>query len=372
MFSYNSHSLCFSPFRQVLLCALNVRALIICAPFLCSINLYAADIEVVEAQPSSVGVDAPLVQSRQSSTEPLSTTSSSTVSSSTVPSSTVYSTAANSSVNYRLDDRPSDTQTELLLQLQVLQSEMMQLRGLVEEQAHHIEQLQQRRLDDYVDLDRRIGELAKSGTTSSTTIDKPSISVNASSKPQIAAPVTVSQSAISNGVKSLAGVDSNRSVSAANPNIVVASSGSKNISVGNDLVGESKDTSGRSDDQGLEVYKAAYDKVKNRKFDEAKVDMVAFVGEYPNHSKAPNAYFWIGELYYHDSDMSESKKAFNVLVEDFPGHRKVPDAKFKLAKIFHQSGDSKQATALLESVVKEHSSSRVAKPAKEYLENSVR
>lgn len=328
---------------------------------MCSVNLYAADIEVVEAQPSSVGVDVTPVQSRPSSTVP----------SSTAPSTTVYSTA-DSSANYRLDDRPTDTQTELLLQLQVLQSEMMQLRGMVEEQAHHIEQLQQRRLDDYVDLDRRIGEVAKSGTVSSATTNKSSISVNASSKPQVAAPVTVPQTVISTETKSLRGVDSNRSVATTDSDIVVASSGSKTISVANDFVGGADDNSGRSDDQGLQVYKAAYDKVKNRKFDEAKVEMVAFVGEYPNHRYTPNAYFWIGELYYHDSDMSESKNAFNVLVRDFPEHRKVPDAKFKLAKILHQSGDSKKAKVLLESVVKEHSSSRVAKPAKEYLENSLR
>lgn len=50
-------------------------------------------------------------------------------------------------------------QAELFYQLQAMQQEVLDLRGLVEVQAYEIKRLKQQRLDDYVDLDRRIVSL---------------------------------------------------------------------------------------------------------------------------------------------------------------------------------------------------------------------
>lgn len=65
-------------------------------------------------------------------------------------------------------------QAELFYQLQAMQQEVLDLRGLVEVQAYEIKRLKQQRLDDYVDLDRRIvalgGSAAKTkGETQSET-----------------------------------------------------------------------------------------------------------------------------------------------------------------------------------------------------------
>ena len=46
--------------------------------------------------------------------------------------------------------------SELYYQVQNLQQEVIELRGLVEQQNHHLQKLKQQRLDDYIDLDRRI------------------------------------------------------------------------------------------------------------------------------------------------------------------------------------------------------------------------
>ena len=60
----------------------------------------------------------------------------------------------------------SDSVAEMYYQMQVLQQEVLQLRGMVEEQAFEIKKLKQQRLDDYVDLDRRISQLNSSGASS--------------------------------------------------------------------------------------------------------------------------------------------------------------------------------------------------------------
>ena len=61
---------------------------------------------------------------------------------------------ATSSASSMTGDQP------LFYQMQVLQQEVRQLRGLVEEQAYLIQKLQQDQRLQYVDLDRRVAALA--------------------------------------------------------------------------------------------------------------------------------------------------------------------------------------------------------------------
>ena len=54
---------------------------------------------------------------------------------------------------------------DMFEQMQALRQEVQELRGLVEQQANELQQLKQQRKDDYLDLDRRVSELQKSGVT---------------------------------------------------------------------------------------------------------------------------------------------------------------------------------------------------------------
>lgn len=64
----------------------------------------------------------------------------------------------------------ANQQTDLYFRLQALQQEVLELRGLVEEQAFELNRLKQQRQDDYLDLDRRIGALS-GGATKATAND---------------------------------------------------------------------------------------------------------------------------------------------------------------------------------------------------------
>lgn len=48
-------------------------------------------------------------------------------------------------------------------QIQAMQEEIQQLRGLVEQQANDIKKLKSQREEDYMDLDRRVSALSKGG-----------------------------------------------------------------------------------------------------------------------------------------------------------------------------------------------------------------
>ena len=49
---------------------------------------------------------------------------------------------------------------DMVLQIQQLQDEIRQLRGLLEEQSYELETIKRRQRDQYLDLDQRISEMA--------------------------------------------------------------------------------------------------------------------------------------------------------------------------------------------------------------------
>lgn len=208
----------------------------------------------------------------------------------------------------------SNPQTELFLQFQRLQREVMDLRGQVEEQAYQIKKLTKQRKDDYVNLDERIGALS--------------------------------------GRKSEARSRSDRLT--ADP----APEAKANLPTG-DPAAESK------------VYKAAYALVKNQQFDEALSAFDDFILLYPSGEYAPNAHYWLGELYLYKSDLPQAIEEFSVIVDDHPQHRKAPDAMFKLAKAYHVKGDIETARSMLNRVISDYqkTDSKAPKLASDYLKN---
>ena len=228
---------------------------------------------------------------------------------------------------------------ELFVQLQALQAEVRELRGLVEQQSYTIEQLSQRRMDDYLDLDRRIAEL--------------------------------SGGAPSNAVES-GDAEPGAGVTPAATNTAAARNSYSTQSNNNPAPVPPAPLSAAKADEAKQAYRAAYQKVKDRQFDQARVSLVAFVKSHPDSHYVPNAHFWLGELYYLESDLDQSRDSFTALITGYPQHRKVADAKFKLGKVYHQQGDQDAARGMLESVLNDHPGSTAANPAREYLNNSLR
>ena len=306
----------------------------------------AVEVEVVEGEPDAIGLGTLDSDNAQRNRRPVSNSA-----------TTIYQTQNAAASTYA-----ADTSTELLLQVQALQDELRLLRGQLEEQNFKLQRLQEQGKQDYIELDKRILALDKDQLRQGKQISASSSKRALTAEPQIASEA--------------AAASDNRQVPAVRNDLAQGSS---------ETVRETDEVDNKTDNvlrtetrvvsidtnQGREVYKTASNMVKERKFEEAKLAMVAFIADYPENKYVPNAYFWLGELYYHDSNFSKSRSQFSTLIDKYPDHRKVPDAKFKLAKVVHQQGDAKQARRLLRSVVSDHSASRVAKSAREYLENNI-
>ena len=198
--------------------------------------------------------------------------------------------------------------------MQNLQEEVRMLRGLVEELSYDLQQVKQRQLDDYLDLDRRLG--LGSNINESAVSDR------------FTSPV-----AILDLQDALAGL---------------ASSGtSAGMDVSTSPIGV---TSGLVDDQSLVKadYNAASKKLlKERDIEGAAVALKMHLETYPGSPFAANAHYWLGEIYEFRGEAELAVESFEVVINNYSDHNKAMDARYKLGKLYYKQGDSKRAVALL-------------------------
>jgi tol-pal system protein YbgF len=207
----------------------------------------------------------------------------------------------------------------LFSQIQQLQQQVMELNGKLEEQAHELRMLQEQSLQRYVDLDKRIGTGAAAGVAGSTAVDAAS--------PDTTIP------AVSTAVAGTAPVAAQ--------------------------AGEA------------EAYRAAYALVQSQRFDQAVQAFQQFQRNYPAGKYAPNAYYWLGELYLvvQPADLESSRQAFTMLLSQYPDNSKAPDALYKLGKVQFMKGNREKAREYLDQVISRYGStnSSAVKLAKDFI-----
>ena len=201
--------------------------------------------------------------------------------------------------------------------MQNLQEEVRMLRGLVEELSYDLQQVKQRQLDDYLDLDRRLG-----------------LGSN------------INESAVSDRFTSPVAILDSEDAQAA-----LASSGkSAAMDVSTSPVGVTSDL---VDDESLVKadYNAASKKLlKERDIEGAAVALKMHLETYPGSPFAANAHYWLGEIYLLQGDTELARQAFTNIVERHADHPKAMDSRFKLGKIYFQLGEVERARNLLEQV----------------------
>ncbi len=214
-------------------------------------------------------------------------------------------------------------QSEMFYQLQLLQQEVAELRGLFEEQAHELQRLQQRRLDDYMDLDRRISALS-------------------------------------------GGAASGAPASGSAPSAVTPGGALPPSSLPSPALPTPSPHQSQQDESA--VYQAAFDLLRRREIDASTNAFKAHLAQFPNGRYAANSYYWLGEIYLLNNDLESARTWFADLLERFPGDRKVPDAEYKLATVYFQQGERERARRLMEQVAS--GTSDAARLARRYLEEN--
>jgi tol-pal system protein YbgF len=221
---------------------------------------------------------------------------------------------------------------ELFLQIQTLQQEVAELRGVVEELTHQVNRLASDQQTQYRDLDSRI--VALRGGAPAAVVEPtsgPPLIAGGPAQPAVGAPA-------SSGGASAAGQTSG-----------VAPAGATGAP------GE------------REAYSAAFELMRARKFPEATAAFERFVQGYPNSAYTANSFYWLGELHLAQNAFEPARQAFTQVINLYPDSQKMPDALYKLGVVHHRIGDVARAREFLNRVISQYPGAPAAALAQTYL-----
>lgn len=231
----------------------------------------------------------------------------------------------------------SEATSELLLMVEQLRDEVRNLRGMVEEQGHRLEQLNRQARDRYVDLDQRLLDMnqrmqvmEKSPATSSLAVPAVSGSAVPAASGSAAAPVAGAATA-----------------DAAKPKSA-----------------REYRAPGKEEEA---AYQAIRTLITSKSYDKAVDELYQFVARYPEGDLTVNAYYWLGEAYLAKPQLEQARQAFTIVATRFSDHRKAADASFKLAVVQDRMGQKGEAKKLLQAVLAQYPNTPAASLAQAYL-----
>jgi tol-pal system protein YbgF len=191
-----------------------------------------------------------------------------------------------------------------IYEMQALQQEVQMLRGIVEEQAYAMKRLKQQRLDDYLDLDKRVSELTRQ-QQELTEVTRTS---------------TVATGSISAGI------------SIVNPGVST-------------VMGSNSEAANTLYNQAINLL------LDKQDYAGAQTRFTEYLDKYNGGQYTPNVYYWVGQIFFANGEKKAAADNFEWLISEYARHAKVPDAQFKLARIYFDQGKKKEAKEIFDKVV---------------------
>ena len=173
----------------------------------------------------------------------------------------------------------------LAYQVQVLQQELQQLRGMLEEQQQRIKRMETDQKARYADMDRR---LASGGSAEGST----------------------NAGAATPGGGASGGTDGRDGVAGVNASERAA-------------------------------YQAGVQLTREKRYEEAVETFTQQVTDFPDGAYSANAFYWLGESYLAlpKPKLELARQSFAQVVNLYPDHPKMPDALYKLGVVYGKLGD---------------------------------
>jgi len=194
-------------------------------------------------------------------------------------------------------------------QLDDLQNELNELRGVTELHTHQLSQILNRQRELYQELDRRVVEALKP-----------------------AGDVPASIASVNTGISS-----------------------PKNSST--------ELTENQAYDQAVNMV------LKDKQYDQAIPAFRMFNQKYPNSTYSANAHYWLGQLLFNKGELAEAKTEFTQVMTQFKDSSKRSDAILKLAMVEQKQNNANKAISLYQLLIKEYPNSSAAKLAQPRLSN---
>jgi|SRR5699024_3014267 len=125
----------------------------------------------------------------------------------------------------------------------------------------------------------------------------------------------------------------------------------------------------RANDEAAEkAYLAAFEQMRNGKYDAAVSEFEAFNEKYPNSAYSDNAWYWLGQARYVQGDLDGAMQALRTVIDDYPDSDKVPSSLFRMGVIKLAQGQSGEAQSLFRQVISDYPEDKAAEMAREQLE----
>jgi len=212
------------------------------------------------------------------------------------------------SLERKLDAR-NRAQVNVQRQLDELQNEVNELRGVTELHTHQLSQVLNRQRELYQELDRRVSEALK--------------------------PVNNVPAAIS-APTSPTGVPVNYSTNL---------------------------TENQTYDRAVNLV------LKDKQYDKAIPQFRAFNENFPNSTYAPNSHYWLGLLLFNKAEYTQAKSEFTLVVEKYADSNKRSDAMLKLAMAEQKLNNNAAAKNWFQKVLAQYPESSAAQLAQSRLDN---
>ncbi|MFD2167061.1 tol-pal system protein YbgF [Thalassotalea euphylliae] len=200
-------------------------------------------------------------------------------------------------------------QVNIQRQLDDLQTEVSELRGVTELHSHQLGQVLERQRELYQEIERRVSEALKA----------PAASVPSS----IAAPQQ-------------GGGDVNYSANL---------------------------TENEAYDRAVNMV------LREKQYEKAIPEFQAFNQNFPNSSYAPNAHYWLGQLLFNKGDLVQAATEFKIVVDTHTTSNKRPDAMLKLGMVAQKQDDKARAVSIYQRLIQEYPESTAAQLAQPRLQS---
>lgn len=109
--------------------------------------------------------------------------------------------------------------------------------------------------------------------------------------------------------------------------------------------------------------------LKERRYDDAIPAFQKFIEQFPSSIYIPNAHYWLGQLQFNKANYNEAKKHFGEVISSYPDSTKRSDALLKQGTVLQKLGDNAAAKKLFQQVIAEFPESNSATLAKSRLVN---
>ena len=120
-----------------------------------------------------------------------------------------------------------------------------------------------------------------------------------------------------------------------------------------------------------DVYLEGYSLLRAGKLAEARTKFTSVLKDFPDNEYMDNARFWIGDSYYKEGRYEDAILSYEDLFKHHPDSDKVPGAMLKQGLAFFAIKDSRTGTIILEKLIDKYPASEQAALARKKLRKSV-